>query len=86
MAPSPIREPELEPATVAMVEERDVTPTTAEEIARSLAEDQESASTPDLVTFAPDHLLPGQTLVRRNRRPGASLKAYRGMVEELFRT
>jgi hypothetical protein len=84
MSPSPIRDPE--PAAVAMVEERDVTPTTAEEIARSLAEEQESASPPDLVTFAPDHLLPGQTLVRRKRRPGASLKGYRGMVEELFRT
>ena len=75
-----------EPAPVVTVEERDATPTTAEEIARTLAEEQASATPLDLVTFAPDHLLPGQTLVRRKRRPGASLKGYRGMVEELFRT
>ena len=69
-----------------MVEELNATPTTAEEIARKLAEEQENAAPLDLVTFAPDHLLPGQTLTRRKRRPGASLKSYRGMVEELFRT
>lgn len=80
----PSRTPE--PAVVEMVEECDTTPTTAEEIARKLAEEQESAAPLDLVTFAPEHLLPGQTLIRRNRRPGASLKGYRGMVEELFRT
>ena len=80
----PSRTPE--PAVVEMVEECDTTPTTAEEIARKLAEEQESAAPVDLVTFAPEHLLPGQTLIRRNRRPGASLKGYRGMVEELFRT
>ena len=80
----PSRTPE--PAVVEMVEECDTTPTTAEEIARKLAEEQESEAPLDLVTFAPEHLLPGQTLIRRNRRPGASLKGYRGMVEELFRT
>jgi len=80
----PSRTPE--PAVVEMVEECDTTPTTAEEIARKLAEEQESAAPLDLVTFAPEHLFPGQTLIRRNRRPGASLKGYRGMVEELFRT
>ena len=80
----PSRTPE--PAVVEMVEECDTTPTTAEEIARKLAEEQKSAAPLDLVTFAPEHLLPGQTLIRRNRRPGASLKGYRGMVEELFRT
>ena len=80
----PSRTPE--PAVVEMVEECDTTPTTAEEIAQKLAEEQESAAPLDLVTFAPEHLFPGQTLIRRNRRPGASLKGYRGMVEELFRT
>ena len=81
---SPSRTPE--PSSVEMDEELDATPTTAEEIARKLAEEQENAAPLDLVTFAPDHLLPGQTLTRRKRRPGASLKSYRGMVEELFRT
>jgi len=75
-----------EPDLVDLVEKRDATPTTAEEIARQLAEEQESASPLDLVTFAPKYLVPGQTLVKRNRRPGASLKGYRGMVEELFKT
>ena len=75
-----------EPDVVDVVEERDATPTTAEEIARQLAEEQESSSPPDLVTFAPKYLLPGLMLVRRKRRPGASLKGYRGMVEELFKT
>ena len=82
--PSPIRTPD--PAEAENVEQPDARPTTAEEIAKALAEEQESAAPRELVTFAPDHLLPGQTLVRRNRRPGASLKGYRGMVEELFKT
>ena len=61
--------------------------TTAEAIAAQLAEAQKNAAEVDLVTFAPDHLLPGRTLPTRSRRPGASIRnGYKGMVEDLFRS
>ena len=60
--------------------------TTAEAIAAELASAQEQAAPVELVTFAPQNLAPGRTLPSRNRRPGASLKGYRGMVEDLFRS
>ena len=61
--------------------------TTAEAIAAELAESQKNTAKVELVTFAPDHLLPGQTLPTRNRRPGASIRnGYKGMVEDLFRS
>ena len=60
--------------------------TTAEAIAADLAAAQEQAAPVELVTFAPQNLIPGRTLPSRNRRPGPSLKGYRGMVEDLFRS
>ena len=59
--------------------------TTAEAIAAELASAQEKSAPVELVTFAPQNLVPGRTLPSRNRRPGASLKGYRGMAEDLFR-
>jgi len=60
--------------------------TTAEAIAAELAAAQKQAAPVELVTFAPQNLVPGGSLPSRKRRPGASMKGYRGMVEELFRS
>lgn len=95
-APEPqqgqIPDPQQDP--VVAVAEADAEPeatsngvlTTAEAIAAELASSQEQAAPVELVTFAPQNLAPGRTLPSRNRRPGASLKGYRGMVEDLFRS
>ena len=60
--------------------------TTAESIARELAESQKLVDTAPPVNFAPEILLPGQGVPTRKRRPGASLKRYKTMVGELFVT
>ena len=87
--------PELEPqaSLATMSEAQSDTPaapagvqTTAEAIAAELAAAQEQAAPVELVTFAPQNLAPGGSVPSRNRRPGASMKGYRGMVEELFRS
>ena len=86
--------PAPEPDSDVAVTETDVettTPsngvlTTAEAIAAELAAAQEQAAPVELVTFAPQNLAPGGTLPSRKRRPGASMKGYQGMVEDLFRS
>lgn len=60
--------------------------TTAESIARELAESQKLVDTAPPVNFAPEILLPGQGVQSRKRRPGASLKRYKTMAGELFVT
>ena len=60
--------------------------TTAESIARELAESQKLIDTAPPVNFAPEILLPGQGVPSRKRRPGASLKRYKTMAGELFVT
>jgi len=60
--------------------------TTAESIARELAESQKLVDTAPPVNFAPEILLPGQGVPSRKRRPGASLKRYKTMAGELFVT
>ena len=60
--------------------------TTAESIARELAESQKLIDTAPPVNFAPEILLPGQGVPTRKRRPGASLKRYKTMAGELFVT
>ena len=60
--------------------------TTAESIARELAESQKLVDTAPPVNFAPEILLPGQGVPTRKRRPGASLKRYKTMAGELFVT
>lgn len=37
-------------------------------------------------TFAPDNLLPGSGLRPRTRRPGAALKDFRSIAQDLFRS
>ena len=60
--------------------------TTAESIARELAESQKLVDTAPPVNLAPEILLPGQGVPSRKRRPGASLKRYKTMAGELFVT
>ena len=94
--PEPVQESDPQAASetaVAPAESDDVPAspsngvlTTAEAIAAELAAAQDQAPPVELVTFAPQNLAPGGTLPSRNRRPGASLKGYRGMVEDLFRS
>ena len=60
--------------------------TTAESIAKELADSQKLIDVAPPVNFAPEKLLPGQGLPSRRRRPGASLKRYKAMAGELFVT
>ena len=60
--------------------------TTAESIAKELADSQKLIDVAPPVNFAPEKLLPGQGLPSRKRRPGASLKSYKAMAGELFVT
>ena len=60
--------------------------TTAESIAKELADSQRLIDVAPPVNFAPEKLLPGQGLPSRRRRPGASLKRYKAMAGELFVT
>lgn len=60
--------------------------TTAESIAAELAAAEAERPALTFTTFAPENLLPGQALVQRRRRPGASMKSFSGMAEELFKS
>ena len=60
--------------------------TTAEAIAAQLAADQEARPATPMATFAPDYLLPGNGLTQRRRRPGASMKNFRAIAGDLFRS
>ena len=60
--------------------------TTVEQIARSLAESQQGLEPLILSNFATDHLLAGQSLPIRRRRAGSSLKQYKQMAGELFKS
>jgi cytoskeletal protein RodZ len=60
--------------------------TTAEAIAAQLAADQEARPASPMATFAPDYLLPGNGLTQRRRRPGASMKIFRTIAGDLFRS
>ena len=56
----------------------------------SITNDLEKAEAPQrsvsCTTFAPDNLLPGSGLRPRNRRPGAALKDFRSIAQDLFGT
>jgi hypothetical protein len=59
--------------------------TTAEAIATELADFE--AARPKIIfsTYAPDQLTAGSGLPTRRRRPGASMKMFRGLAIDLFR-
>ena len=60
--------------------------TTAEAIAAEL--DAAEAARPAVTysTFAPSNLIPGGGLRQRSRRPGAALKSFRGIAQDLFKS
>ncbi len=59
--------------------------TTAEAIAAELAAAEAELPVATLSTFAPEALQPGNALRQQRRRPGASLKGFRSMANELFK-
>ena len=60
--------------------------TTAEAIAAELAAAQAARPAVTYSTFAPSNLMPGGGLRQRSRRPGAALKSFRGMSQDLFKS
>ena len=59
---------------------------TLESITNDLAIAEAQRPTVNYTTFAPDNLLPGSGLRPRTRRPGAALKDFRGIAQDLFRS
>lgn len=60
--------------------------TTAEAIAAELAAAEAARPEVTLSTFAVEALQPGKALRPQKRRPGANLKGFRSMAEELFKS
>ena len=60
--------------------------TTAEAIAAELAAAEASRPTVTFSTYAPDRLVAGSGLPTRRRRPGASMKSFRGLASDLFKS
>jgi len=59
--------------------------TTAEAIAAELAAAEATRPAVTYSTFAPGNLVPGGGLRQRSRRPGAALKSFRGIAQDLFK-
>ena len=60
--------------------------TTAEAIAAELAAAEAARPAVTYSTFAPSNLMPGAGLRQRSRRPGAALKSFRGIAQDLFKS
>ena len=60
--------------------------TTAEAIAADLAAAEAARPAVTYSTFAPGNLMPGGGLRQRSRRPGAALKSFRGIAQDLFKS
>lgn len=60
--------------------------TTAEAIAAELAAAEAARPVVTYSTFAPSNLMPGGGLRQRSRRPGAALKSFRGIAQDLFKS
>ena len=60
--------------------------TTAEAIAAELAATEAAQPEMTLSTYAPDNLVPGSALSQRRRAPGAAVKNFRNMAEDLFKS
>ena len=59
---------------------------TLESITNDLAIAEAQRPTVSYTTFAPENLLPGSRLRQRTRRPGAALKDFRGIAQDLFKS
>lgn len=60
--------------------------TTAEAIAAELAAAEAARPVVSFSTYAPDRLMAGTGLPTRRRRPGASMKGFRGLASDLFKS
>lgn len=60
--------------------------TTAEAIAAELAAAEAARPEATFSTYAPDRLVAGSGLPTRRRRPGASMKSFRGLASDLFKS
>lgn len=60
--------------------------TTAEAIAAELAAAEAARPVVTFSTYAPDRLMAGTGLPTRRRRPGASMKGFRGLASDLFKS
>ena len=60
--------------------------TTAEAIAADLAAAEAARPAVTYSTFAPGNLMPGGGLRQCSRRPGAALKSFRGIAQDLFKS
>ena len=60
--------------------------TTAEAIAAELAAAEAARPAVTFSTYAPDRLVAGSGLPTRRRRPGASMKSFRGLASDLFKS
>ena len=59
---------------------------TAEAIAAELAAAEAARPVVTFSTYAPDRLMAGTGLLTRRRRPGASMKGFRGLASDLFKS
>ena len=59
---------------------------TLESITNDLAIAEAQRPALSYTTFAPDNLVPGSGLRPRTRRPGAALKDFRGIAQDLFKS
>ena len=88
--PSVVAQPSAPEAVEETVAEASAQPaaslTTAEAIAAELAAAEAARPEVTYSTFAPSNLMPGGGLRQRSRRPGAALKSFRGMSQDLFKS
>ena len=89
----PVAEPKAAPVAKAVAEPKgEDRPqsssgmTTAEAIAAELAAADASRPAVTYTNFAPSNLAPGGGLRQRSRRPGAALKSFRGIAQDLFKS
>ena len=88
-APAPAAAPKAAPAAEPKGEDRPQSSsgmTTAEAISAELAAADASRPAVTYTTFAPSNLAPGGGLRQRSRRPGAALKSFRGIAQDLFKS
>ena len=88
--PSAVSKPSATEAVVEPKAESSSQPaaslTTAEAIAADLAAAEADRPAVTYSTFAPGNLMPGGGLRQRSRRPGAALKSFRGIAQDLFKS
>ena len=88
--PSVVSKPSAPEAVEETVAEASAQPaaslTTAEAVAAELAAAEAARPAVTYSTFAPSNLMPGGGLRQRSRRPGAALKSFRGIAQDLFKS